>query len=243
MLAKEIKNSCPPCVSRKKKVMAKQNSFARLIGITFLGAMLGAAYARVWRPQFLSWGAVEKDVHRCLPGDALVRDPQYVTTRAITIRASTERVWPWLVQIGFGRGGFYTYDTLENAAGLEIHSANEIHSAWQDLRAGDVIRISPVTPMNVALLDANYALVLHVAMNPFTAQVVNLADPNVREYFDWSWAFALDPVAPTVTRLIVRVRAHYEPTWIRALAIAMLEPIHFVMERGMLQGIKRRAES
>jgi hypothetical protein len=166
----------------------------------------------------------------------------YETTRAITIRASAARVWQWLVQIGVGRGGFYTYDALENIAGLNIHSANQIRPAWQNLRVGDDIHISPVTPLKVEVLEPNRALVLHIAMSVLTAEPVDVNDPATPEFIDWSWAFVLDKVAPMTTRLIVRVRANLKPNALARVAPILLEPIHFVMERGMLQGIQARAE-
>ena len=178
-----------------------------------------------------------------LPGDELVRQPMYETTQAITIHASAFRVWPWLVQIGVGRGGFYTYDALENMKGLNIHGAQRIHPEWQTLRAGDSIHISPVTPLKVQVLEPNHALVLHTVMNPFTAEIVDREGSAPRAFFDWTWAFVLEPITPLATRLIVRARGNLKPNILRVIALVFLKPLHLMMERGMLQGIKRRAES
>ena len=178
-----------------------------------------------------------------LPGDELVPHPMYESTRAMTIHAPASRVWQWLVQIGVGRGGFYTYDVLENMAGLGIQSANQIRPEWQTLHTGDSIHISPVTPLKVEVLEPNRALVLHTVMSPFTAELVDAADPATPAFFDWTWAFILDESTALTTRLIVRVRASYKPDALRVAVLALLEPVHFLMERGMLQGIKSRAES
>jgi hypothetical protein len=167
----------------------------------------------------------------------------YGSTRAITIHAPASRVWQWLVQIGVGRGGFYTYDTLENMTGLGIHSADQIRPEWQALQPGDSIHISPVTPLKVERLEPNHALVLHTVMSPFTAEIVDAADPATPAFMDWTWAFVLDEVAAQTTRLVVRVRANYKPAALRVASVALVEPAHFLMERGMLHGLKRRAES
>jgi len=107
---------------------------------------------------------------------------------------------------------------------------------------GDVICISPVTPLKIEVLEPHRALVLHIAMSLLTAQVVELNDSNPTEFIDWTWAFVLDEITPLTTRLIVRVRGNYKPDALRLVVPIVLEPIHFVMERGMLQGIKSRAE-
>ncbi|MDK0748930.1 hypothetical protein P7A58_15550, partial [Clostridium perfringens] len=88
---------------------------------------------------------------RPLTGDELVPDPNYSSTRAISIAAPPAQVWQWLVQIGYGRGGFYSYDQLERMAGLTgLHSTNEIVPEWQALKAGETVSISPITPLQVA---------------------------------------------------------------------------------------------
>ena len=212
------------------------------IGGFILGAAAVAAYALVVRPWYLHWGMRDGEKQLKLPGDELVRYPIYETTRAIMIQAPASRVWEWLVQIGVGRGGFYTYDALENIAGLNINSANQIRPEWQNLQVGDVVRISPVTPMTVEVLEPNRALVLHIAMSLLTAEVVDAHDPATREYIDWTWAFVLEEIAPKATRLIVRVRGNYKPDALRLVVPVLLEPVHFLMERGMLQGIQSRAE-
>ena len=97
---------------------------------------LGAAYSFVVLPRLRRWGATAEEISRPLPGDDLLADPLYATTRAVTVQAPAEAVFPWLVQIGQNRGGFYTYDLLENLARLDIHSADRIHPEWQDLETG-----------------------------------------------------------------------------------------------------------
>ena len=216
--------------------------FGLALGAGLIGAAV-AAYAFLIRPWHLHWGMREEESQLLLPGDELVPQPMYESTRAITIQAPASRVWQWLVQIGVGRGGFYTYDVLENMAGLGIHSADQIRPEWQALQAGDSIHISPVTPLKVERLEPDHALVLHTVMSPFTAEIVDAADPATPAFFDWTWAFVLEEITASTTRLIVRVRANYKPIALRAAVLILLEPVHFLMECGMLQGIKSRAES
>ena len=105
-----------------------------------LGALAAAAAAAasvywfVVRPWHLRWGATDAEVARALPGDELVPDAKISSTHAITIRAAPAEVWPWLVQLGQGRGGFYSYDWIEDAMGLEIHSADRILPEYQELK-------------------------------------------------------------------------------------------------------------
>ncbi len=207
-----------------------------------LGAAAVGAYVLIVRPRLLVWGISESEKRRSLPGDELIQEPLYETTRAITIMAPAAHVWEWLVQLGVGRGGFYTYDVLENSIGLDIHNADRIHPEWQELKVGDTVAISPVTPLRVEILEPDRALVLHITMSVLTAQVVDANNPSVPEFIDWTWAFVLDAVSPSATRLLVRVRANYKPDALRFAVPVVLEPIHFIMERGMLEGIKSRAE-
>jgi hypothetical protein len=211
---------------------------------SLLGAIGGglALYHMVVRPWQLRWGATPPEVDGGRPGEDLVSDPMYETIRAITIRAAAAEVWPWLVQIGYGRGGFYSYDWLENLAGLEIASADQIEPELQRLAVGDSVQIAPETALAVARLEPNRVLVLHNTMNPFNAQTVDLGEPDPGPYMNWTWAFILMELDKSTTRLIVRVRGSYEPRWLAPLFYALLEPVHFLMERKMMLGIKERAE-
>ena len=134
--------------------------------IGLIGAATAAAGIGVWaglRPRLLAWGATCDEVVRPLPGDDLVANPLYVTTRALTLKAPAADVWPWLVQLGQNRGGFYTYDALENLMGLDIHSAEAIHPEWQDLAVGeDYIALDPqgTMKMTIALLEPERAFVV-----------------------------------------------------------------------------------
>lgn len=115
------------------------------------------------RSRQLRWGATAEEVGATLPGDDLIPDACLVATRAISIPTPPAQVWPWIVQLGQGRGGFYTYDVLENLAGCDIHSAAGIVPEWQHLEVGDSIRLHPTLGMEVAAVDPPRSLVLRGA--------------------------------------------------------------------------------
>ncbi len=179
--------------------------------------------------------------NRTLPGYEFIKNPRYHTTRAITIDAPASEVWPWLVQMGQGRGGFYSYDWLENLVGLAIHSADAIIPELQDLKVGDQVRLAPVDSrgtafaMDVAVLEPERSLVLRA---PGTLEdALEAALPYA------TWAFILELISEDTTRLIVRFRSDFKPT-LRGLVrnkYALAVP-HFLMESKTMLGIKSRAE-
>ncbi len=213
------------------------------VGLATLGATAAGAYALFIRPWHLHWGATNEEVHQSMLGDDLVPRVMMESTRAITINAPAEVVWPWLVQIGQGRGGFYSYDWLENLLGLHIHSADRILSEYQSLVVGDPVQLAPGSGMTVALIDPPHMLALRVTMSPLTGLPIDQEDPKPDAYFDGSWVFVLKELGEQTTRVIERMRADYQPRlWLAPLVYLLLEPVAFVMERKMLLGIKQRAE-
>jgi hypothetical protein len=192
---------------------------------------LGLAYWFGLRPRHIRWGTTDAELSRALPGDAIVPHPRKSSTRAITIYAPAEAIWPWLAQIGQGRGGLYSYDGLENLAGCDIHSTDRVIPELQDLRAGDTVRLGP----------EGYPAYRVAAVEPDRALVLDGNESNMEAH---SWVFVLEPINEQTTRLIVRSRDDYPPTLANFLIWrAITEPLHFVMERKMLLGIKQRAEA
>lgn len=221
--------------------MAKKQSVigALFTGLVTVGAVMAGVYAFVVRPWHMRWGAAQREVDRALPGDDVVATPKFRATHAVTIRASAAEVWPWIVQIGQGRGGFYSYDWIENAMGLGIHSADVINPEWQNLQPGDEIPLAADGfGIPVVSLEPNRALVLGGTMD-----LPEDAGSGEDNYFTASWSFVLEPVAPDVTRLIERFQLDYPPSPVNTLMYRVfLEPGSFIMERKMLLGIKERAE-
>lgn len=201
-----------------------QNILAVLAAV---GAVLASPFLRRW---YRRWGATPGEAARPLPGDELVPGPRLTTTRAISIAAPVQIVWSWLVQIGQGRGGFYSYRSLENLAGCSIGSEDRIVPALQVLQAGDRIELGPVgyPHFTVAAVDRMRSLVLY--------------SRDDQAVIAWSFVLELDERGDT--RLIVRDRTDFVPTpWQYLIWRFLSEPIHFVMERKMLLGLKQRAEA
>jgi len=214
-----------------------------VIAVRTRRAFLPAApvlYFAAIRPRLLGWGASRQERRQSLPGDDLVA-ARWQTTRGIEISAPADEVWPWLVQMGYGRGGWYSYDRLERRVGAgefaEGGSAKRVIPELQQLAVGDTIALSPAGGLTVEVLDPANALVLHYRMNLLTAAPAHEPDPAV---LDWTWAFVLTPVNETSCRLLARVRADYRPSWLRPLLPFLLEPVHFMMERKMLRTIEQR---
>jgi hypothetical protein len=198
---------------------------------TVFGAALAAglgslAYPLFFRRWCLTWGARPEEVSRKLPGDELLADAGIVSTRVITVDAPPAAVWPWLVQMGSGRGGVYTYDWIENLFGLDMHSTRRILPQFQDVKAGDEFALGPGRPaMRVAVLD------------PGRTFTLRFADGT------WVWIFALF-AEDGQTRLISRNRIASAGSWpARLFTMLVMEPGSLIMERKMLLGLKERAEA
>jgi hypothetical protein len=208
--------------------------------VTLLGAMALVAYQTVVRPWLRGWGATNGERREPLPGDELVRG-RYQSTHAITIGAPPAQVWPWIVQLGYGRGGWYSYDRLERAVGAgefaDGGSARRIVAELQGLAVGDTVLLSPNGGLTVVDLEGPRSLVLHYRMDAFSAAP---ASEQSRAVLDWTWVFVLRPVAEGC-RLQVRVRIDPWPWWLQ-VTLPLLEAAHWVMERKMLLGLKQRAE-
>lgn len=193
----------------------------------------------VLRGAYNRWGVDDGELATALPGDELVPDPDLGYTRGITVDAPAERVWPWVAQIGQGRGGFYSYDGLENLFRCDIHSADRVLPVHQDVATGDVIRLAPgaAPAFRVTAVRPPAALVL-VSAGPAGAGPPAEAGADA-PVVTWQWV--LRPVdGGRHTRLLVRQRLSRPRA--QRLLWRLVEPIGFVMEWRMLRGIKERAE-
>ena len=212
-------------------------------GAQVAGTVLGAPLLRRF---YNRSGATAEEERRAMPGDELVPRPRLGYTRAITIEAPPRRVWPWLAQIGQGRGGFYSFDTLENVVGCRIHSAERLLPEHAELRVGDIIRSNPgdYPSWVVVDLDPPSSLVL-VGADPETLEAPPVLDPVPEEgYVMSTWQWLLEPRdGGARTRLVVRQRLTYSPGAGQSVLWHVVEPFNFVMEHEMLKGLKRRAEA
>ena len=196
---------------------------AALFGLVGFGLLYWFAIRRWLR----SWGATSEEIVRTMPGDSDVPDAIYRTTLAITIDAPPSAIWPWLVQMGYRRGGLYSYDWLDRACGfLDAPSAGRILPECQRLQVGDVIPVGRGQGFPVKMLDPLRTLVLG----------------GESDGVHWMWQLALYPIDAGHTRLVSRNRGDLPRTVGSILFIAVLELAAFVMTRKMLLGLKRRAE-
>lgn len=202
--------------------------------------MLALLLSPLLRRRYSRWGASAAEVAGALPGDELVTEPWLGYTRAITVDATPAAVWPWLAQIGQGRGGLYSYDGLENLLGCRITSSAVVLPEHQDVRPGDLVRLGP----------EGYPCFRVHAVAPPTTLVLVAADPRPphdavtgtdQQAPVATWQWRLRPVdGGRRTRLVVRQRLVAPRS--QRLLWRVVEPVAFVMERRMLRGLRRRAE-
>lgn len=206
--------------------------------VTVLGAMGLGAYYLLFRPWQRRWGATDEEVQRTYPGDEIVAEADLAEMRVVTVKATPAAIWPWLVQIGQGRAGYYSFDWLENLIGLKMKNAESINPDWQHLQVGDIIAAEPGGKgFKVYLLEPEQALVLGGRKG----------EAGVFEGFTqmspaFSWAFILVPLDSECTRLISRWRGLSQPSLRSKLISIVVEPLDFLMTRRMLLGVKKRAE-
>lgn len=200
-----------------------------------LGAawLLYAAAVVLVRPFYLHSGTTPAERAATLLGDELTPGASYRVDHAITIRAPADSVWPWLVQLGQDRGGFYSYSWLERLVGDDVHNADRIHPEWQHLEQGDTILAAQPGYLGGRFGQIGW-------------RVAEL-QPGRAMYLEKWGAFVLLPVDSTTTRLIIRSRGAAEPPDVASvllgpLSVFVMEPAHFIMQRGIMRGIRQRAE-
>lgn len=197
----------------------------------------------VLHPGLLRSGATQDERSRVLPGDDLVPEASWVATRAESIAAPTELVWPFLAQMGWGRGGFYAYSFFDPR---HTSAARGVVPRLQDLKVGDVWLDGPECDeakgaWRVEILEPGRAVVVHSLRDPITGREL---DPKERgwRWIDRSWAFVVEPAGRNTTRLLVRTRVDLAPAMARFAARSVFGPGDTVMQRTMLRGIRERAE-
>jgi hypothetical protein len=198
----------------------------------------GAAYALMDYPPCASFGATREERDAALPGDELVADGLQ-STRAITIQAPPDVIWPWLVQMGQDRGGFYSHDWLERLFGAEIHHADRVHPEWQTLAVGDTIWPYPERKLRAMAKSSSDIGGWRVVSIEAERSLVVQSNAG-----RWSWALVFRPTDCGATRLLARTRfAQPEHALSHAMDALVGQPAHLVMEMGVLRGIKSRVEN
>jgi hypothetical protein len=180
------------------------------------------------RRWFGRWGTTHEDRKRVMAGDAVIANPTHLATHALTVDAPPEDIWPWLVQMGYQRGGLYSYDWLDRLFGyLDRPSANRVLPEFQHLAAGDMIPLGRGRGFPVTAIEPRRALVLS----------------DTIDGFQWVWQFGLYPLDEGRTRLVSRGTQRYVNTIGAWLFMRVMEPAAFLMTRRMLLGVKQRAEA
>jgi hypothetical protein len=193
------------------------------------------------RPWYMKWGATESELQRLYPGDQLAPNVLSVATRAITIQSPPTQVWPWIAQVGEDRAGFYSYTWLENLFLADMHNADRINSQWQTRQLGDTVwltrkdRYQGTARTVIAMYEPGHSMVL---VSPRDYEKLAQYGPPI----DGAWAFIVEPEGKNASRLIMRSRGRSKGLLKRAFDYLVFDPVHFIMERGMMLGIKERAE-
>jgi hypothetical protein len=217
--------------------MKARTAVALSVGLSLAATGAAMLYDRRLRPSFRRWGATEDELATSMPGDEKVADPQWAVTYGISIDAAPAEVWPWLIQLGLGRAGFYSYDIVERKLGLDIHSVELIVPELQGLKVGDAIPFGAFE-LPVVSLDRERLLLLEAA-----DEETGVA----------SFCFELHEQPEGGTRLVFRGRARFTEwdvesstksvSGLKQLPMVLgFEPGSFVMFRRMLLGIRERAE-
>jgi hypothetical protein len=207
-------------------------------------AGIAAVVYGVWvRPRLMRWGASDEEVAEPYPGAELVLDGKRGATMAITIEAPPEQVWPWLVQMGGDRGGWYSWDHLDNGG---RPSAKEVHPEWQDLALGDYVkywtRSGPVDAWEVAALEPNRFLGLR-GLTDLRGRNLDPKQPRPSAYTEGLWGFQLKELPSGRTRLVIGGYQAFRPRWIERFIISWLyPPVVWIMQARMLALLKRNIE-
>jgi len=206
----------------------KHPVFTKASALLTVLILVTATYVLFCRPYQLRWGATAVEIASSVPGDELNRNPSFRATRAITIEGTPEEIWPWLIQMGFGRAGYYGYDILENLGSPEgLHSAERVLPRFQDFEVGDELPISAVVSMTFFAIEPHRYLIW-----------VGDEDENPG-VFTW----ALYPLGGSRTRLVSRIHWTYEWTSITTISLQLFtEFADHIAVRKILRGVKGRVE-
>ncbi len=210
-------------MSPDKRATTRRVTWKRVLAVVAIAVLFAAGGLWfVYRPWALNWGASQQEIASAMPGDGILSDPNFNATRAVTVEATPAEIWPWLVQMGYLRAGFYSYDRLDNDG---IPSADRLIPEFQHLELGDSIPLTAHDYVTVTLLE------------PGSTMLWEYSGDDTTTVFTWAWG--LYPSGDQQTRLVTRLR--YRASSLRSRF--MLDFFEIVMMRKCLRGIKRRAES
>ena len=203
-----------------------RNSVKSILIIIFITLLHLSIYDTFLKPFITTWGASKKEVSMPMAGDDQTHT--ITSTRAISINASKSEVWKWLVQLGADRGGFYSYSFIEEALGYESRRQDSITPEFKEIKAGELVRGS---------IDEKRSII------PYNFQVLYVKPGETFVLDNWG-TFLLEEMNGQQTRLIVRTQeiANKKNEWLKVSSYIEV-PLHFIMERRLLMGVKARAEA
>jgi proline iminopeptidase len=212
----------------------------KIVGVAATAAVVYVAWVR---PRLIRWGATDEEVTGPYPGVGLVPKGERSPTMAVTIGATPGQVWPWLVQLGGDRGGWYSWDRLDNGG---RPSATEVHPEWQHLAIGDYVKYwtskGPVDAWQVAALEPNRFLGLH-GLYGLRGSPVDPNQPRPSAYVEGLWGFLLNELPDGRTRLVISGYQAVRPRWLERFAFGWLYvPVVWPMQARMLAVLKRNIE-
>jgi len=192
-------------------------------------------------PRLVRWGATDEELAGPYPGADLIPDGRRSPTMAVTIDAPPDQIWPWLVQLGGNRGGWYSWDRLDNAG---RPSAQRVHPEWQDLALGDYVkywtrRHGPVDAWEVAALEPNRFLGLH-GLSDLRGRSLDPEQPRPSAYTEGLWGFLLNGLPGGRTRLVIGGYEVVRPRWL--YRVFLYVPVVWIMQARMLAVLKRNIE-
>jgi proline iminopeptidase len=209
--------------------------------LSIVSLLVAGAYAVIIRPRLLRWGATDDEVRRPYPGADLIPGGVRSGAMAVTIDAPPDRVWPWLVQMGYGRAGWYSWDHLDNWGSK---SATRLHPEWQQIALGDRLPSMPDDKAwwEVAALEPERFLGLRASID-LRGRPYDPAGSRPRFFTDSLWGFLLDELPGRRTRLVVSGYWALQPRWIQPImSVLFLEPAHWIMQTRQFANLKRLVE-
>jgi len=219
--------------------MTRREVRTRLIALGATFAVIVVAFFLVVRPWYQRWGATDEEIARPLPGDEIIPTAVGQETRAITIQASVDHVWPWLAQLGQDRGGFYSYDLLENLVGCRMPTTDVLRPGRQQWQLGDKLWMYPRERAG----GIGFATLRVFGPGRVLGFATRVTGASLDQLESGSWSFVLQPLGDSATRLLVRGRVAGGRSLLgAAFDLAIFEPAHFVMERRTMIGLKQLAE-
>lgn len=208
------------------------------------GVLIIAACYLSWflKPLRDRWGLTRAEADRTLPGDSIVKEPKSVFTHGIVISAPVDHVWPWVAQMGKDRGGFYSYEALENLMGLGIYNADTILEQYQHPKKGDIIPFGPDNGYPLAICNEGEAMVIENSDDLDKKETYDPSQGHPKNFLHLSWLWYIEPLDRHRTRFISRNRVDHNDSFKNRVIFTLAEPVVFSMDRKMCLGIKKRAE-